>query len=136
MTPDRLTTLAGKYSPRQTMDRLVSAVERRGMGVFARIDHAAAAAGAGLALRPTEVLLFGNPKVGTLLMQDVQTLGIELPLKVLVWQGADGGTRLSYFAPEVLASRHHAGAAVATALQAMSQAIEAVAREAAGEGAA
>ena len=65
------------------------------MTVFARIDHAANAAAVGLSLRPTEVVLFGNPKGGTLLMQDQQPAGIDLPLKALVWQDAEGKVWLS-----------------------------------------
>ena len=72
------------------MDRLLAALAERNMTVFARIDHAAGAASAGLTLRPTEVVIFGNPKGGTALMQDRQTAGIDLPLKALVWQDADG----------------------------------------------
>src|SRR6266508_3523282 len=73
-----------------------SAYRAKGMAVFARIDHAAGAAQAGLALRPTEVLIFGNAKAGTPLMQASQTIGIDLPLKALVWQDASGKVWLSY----------------------------------------
>ena len=68
------------------MDRLEIAVKAKDLTVFARIDHAAGAAGVGLSLRPTEVLIFGNAKAGTPLIQSVQTIGIDLPLKALVWQ--------------------------------------------------
>jgi uncharacterized protein (DUF302 family) len=88
------------------MNRLEAAVKARGMTVFARIDHAAGAAVAGLSLRPTEVLIFGNAKAGTPLMQSVQTIGIDLPLKALVWQAASGDTWLSYNDPACLAQRH------------------------------
>ena len=81
MTPAGLITLTSRHGPKDTMDRLVAALEGRGMSVFARIDHAAAAHAAGLELRPTEVLVFGNPRAGTLLMQAAQTIGIDLPLK-------------------------------------------------------
>ena len=84
--------------------------------MFARIDHAAGAAGMGLSLRPTELLIFGNARGGTPLMQSVQTIGIDLPLKALVWQDASGKTWLSYNDPAGLAERHgvsgEAGAAV------------------------
>ena len=93
------------------------------MGVFARINHAALAAEAGLDLRPTELILFGNPRGGTPLMQANQTMGIDLPLKALVWQDASGKTWLSYNAPEWLAKRHEltgADPAIATMAAALS----------------
>jgi uncharacterized protein (DUF302 family) len=76
------------------------------MKVFARIDHAAGAAEAGLTLAPTELIIFGNARGGTPLMQSVQTVGIDLPLKTLVWQDASGKTWLSYNEPRWIAQRH------------------------------
>ena len=70
------------------MDRLEAEIRNKGMKVFARIDHAAGAAGVGLTLRPTELIIFGNARAGTPLMQSAQTVGIDLPLKALVWQDA------------------------------------------------
>jgi uncharacterized protein (DUF302 family) len=84
----------------------VAAVTRRGITVFARIDHAAAAASVGMELRPTEVLIFGNPQAGTPLMQAVQTMGIDLPARALVWQDGGGKTWLAYIDPQWLANRH------------------------------
>jgi hypothetical protein len=81
------------------MSRLEAEVKTRGMTIFARIDHAAGATAAGLSLPPTEVLIFGNAKGGTPLMQSVQTIGIDLPLKALVWQEASGATFLSHGDP-------------------------------------
>jgi uncharacterized protein (DUF302 family) len=86
MAADGLTTIRSGHGPKDTMDRLEAAVRAKGMAVFARIDHAAGATGVGLSLRPTEVLIFGNAKTGTPLMQSVQTIGIDLPLRALVWQ--------------------------------------------------
>ena len=86
MAADGLTTIASDYGPKETMDRLEAEIKAKGMTVFARIDHAAGAAQAGLSLRSTKVLLFGNAKAGTPLMQSNQTIGIDLPLKALVWQ--------------------------------------------------
>ena len=80
----------------------------RGMTVMARIDHGAAAAKVGLELRPTEVVFFGNPSAGTPLMQAAQTMAIDLPLRALVWQDAEGRTWLAYNDPEWLAQRHDA----------------------------
>ena len=79
------------------------------MSVFAHIDRAAGAAAVGLPLRPTNVLLFGNAKGGTPLMQSIQTIGIDLPLKMLVWQDAAGDTWLSYNDPDWIAKRHGLG---------------------------
>jgi uncharacterized protein (DUF302 family) len=101
-----LETVASASGPKETMDRLEAIVRARGMTVFARIDHAAGAIQAGLALRPTELLIFGAAKVGTLLMQEQQTIGIDLPLKALVWQDADGRTWLAYDEPRWLIARH------------------------------
>src|ERR1700750_338043 len=92
MAADGLTTIASNHGPKETMDRLEAEVKAKGMTVFARIDHAAGAAGIGLSLRPTELLIFGNAKSATPLMQSVQTIGIALPLKALVWQDASGKT--------------------------------------------
>ena len=103
-----LTTIKSSHSPQQTMNRLAAAVEAKGLTVFARIDHAGGATAAGLSLRPTELLIFGNAKGGTPLMQAVQTIGIDLPLKALVWQDASGETWLSWNDPAWLAARHAA----------------------------
>ena len=102
-TEEGLNTLASAFGPRETMDRLVSAITAKGMTVFARIDHAAGAAAVDMALGPTEVLIFGHAKGGTPLMQARQTIGIDLPLKSLVWQDTDGKTWLSYNDPGWLA---------------------------------
>jgi uncharacterized protein (DUF302 family) len=88
------------------MDRLVATLTGRGISILARIDHAAAAAKVGMHLRPTEVLIFGNPRAGTPLMQATQTIGIDLPLKALVWQDNEGKTWLAYNDPAWLAKRH------------------------------
>ena len=91
-----------------TMQRLEHAVDGAGLKVFARIDHAAAAHKVGMTLRPTQLLIFGNPKAGTLLMQCSQTAGIDLPLKMLVWQDAQGTTWVGYTDPQAIAQRHGA----------------------------
>jgi uncharacterized protein (DUF302 family) len=132
VTPDGLTTVASRYGPRDTADRLAAAVTSRGMAVMARIDHAAAAASVGMELRPTEVLVFGNAKAGTPLMQMAQTVGIDLPLRALVWQDADGATWLGYNDPQWLASRHLASTGSSPTVDGMTQALAAVAKEATG----
>jgi uncharacterized protein (DUF302 family) len=106
-----LTTIQSSFGPSETMNRLEREIKARGMEVFSRIDHAALAAEAGLTLRPTEVISFGNPRGGTPLMQANQTIGIDLPLKALVWQDAAGSTWVSYNEPAWLAQRHGIGGA-------------------------
>ena len=106
---DGLRTLASPYSAADTMRRLEETVEARGLHVFARIDHAAGAATVGRELRPTEVLIFGNPQGGTPFMECAQTVGIDLPLKALVWEDAAGQVWLGYNEPAYLAARHEVG---------------------------
>ena len=101
-----LLSIRSMFGPNETMDRLEAAIRAQGMKVFARIDHAAGASEAGLELRPTEVIIFGNARGGTPLMQSVQTIGIDLPLKALVWEDASGTTWLSYNEPSWIAQRH------------------------------
>jgi uncharacterized protein (DUF302 family) len=127
MAVDGLTTVRSSFGPKETMDRLAAEVKAKGMTVFARIDHAAGAADVGLPLRPTEVLLFGNPKGGTPLMQAVQTTGIDLPLKALVWQDGSGTTWVSYNDARWLAQRHGLGHGVDAAINSMAGALDAVA---------
>ena len=115
MTVQGLTTIKSSHAPRETMNRLEAAVTAKGLTVFARIDHAEGASAVGLSLRPTEVLIFGNAKGGTPLMQAVQTIGIDLPLKALVWQDAAGDTWLSWNDPAWLVARHGASGAEAVA---------------------
>jgi uncharacterized protein (DUF302 family) len=101
-----LTTIKSSHPPQETMSRLEAGVKAKGLTVFARIDHAEGASAAGLSMRPTEVLVFGNARGGTPLMQAAQTIGIDLPLKALVWQDASGDTWLSWNDPAWLAARH------------------------------
>jgi uncharacterized protein (DUF302 family) len=135
MTSSGLVTCISKFGPKETMDRLAAAVTTRGIFIMARIDHAAAAAEIGMELRPTEVLIFGNPRAGTPLMQAVQTVGIDLPLKTLVWQDEGGTTWLAYNDPEWLAHRHGVGARLDRPLRLMADALAAVANEATAESA-
>lgn len=107
---DGLVTIASPHSAAATMNRLEAIVKERGLTVFARIDHAAGAARIGKTLRPTELLIFGNPQGGTPLMECAQTAGIDLPNKALVWEDAAGKTMLSYNAADYLAKRHGAPA--------------------------
>ena len=107
MTEDGLVSVASRYSVKDTLDRLEADLKAKGITVFARIDHAAGAASVAMPLRATEVLIFGNPKAGTPLMQSNQTIGIDLPLKMLAWQDADGKVWLAYNDVGWLARRHH-----------------------------
>jgi len=132
MAVDGLITLTSRHGQAETADRLAAAATARGAAVVARVDHAKAAASVGLSLSPTEVVIFGNPRAGTPLMQASQTMGIDLPLKALVWTDAAGVTRLSYDDPEWLARRHGAGAGHEATLQAMRAFLAAVAAEATG----
>mgnify|MGYP003647146080 CR=1 FL=1 len=103
---DGLVSLKSPRNAQDTMNRLEDIVKQRGLNVFARIDHAAGAAKIGKQLRPTEVLIFGNPQGGTPFMECAQSVGIDLPLKALVWQDAAGQTWLGYNDPVFLARRH------------------------------
>jgi uncharacterized protein (DUF302 family) len=131
MAVEGLTTVRSSHGPTDTMDRLEAAVKAKGLTVFARIDHAAGAAEVGLPLRPTEVLIFGNARGGTPLMQAAQTIGIDLPLKALVWQDASGVTWLSYNDPAWLAKRHALGRDMDATVSALAAALEAFANAAA-----
>jgi uncharacterized protein (DUF302 family) len=127
MAADGLITIESRYGPEEPMNRFEAEVRARGMTVFAHIDHAAGAAAAGLPLRPTELLIFGNAKTGTPLMESAQMLGIDLPLKALVWQDASGTAWLSYNDPAFLARRHGLDGADNTTVNAMATALEAIA---------
>src|SRR6056297_2152321 len=101
-----LVSVKSSYSTRQTMDRLEEIVTQKGLTVFARIDHAKGAKSIGKSLRPTELLIFGNPQGGTPFMECAQTVAIDLPLKALVWEDQEGKVWLSYNDPGYLAGRH------------------------------
>jgi uncharacterized protein (DUF302 family) len=130
MTADGLVTLMSKHDQAQTLDRLIAAVTARGAAVLGRVDHAKGATSVGLSLLPTEVVLFGNPRAGTPLMQAAQTMGIDLPLRALVWTDASGTTRLSYDDPGWLAERHGAHAGHEATLGAMRDFLAGVVTEA------
>jgi len=105
---DGLVSVKSPFSAQETMSRLEANVVKRNLMVFAHVDHAAGAAAVGKTLRPTDLLIFGNPVGGTPLMECAQTAGIDLPLKALVWQDAQGQVWLSYNDPVWLAQRHGA----------------------------
>ena len=103
---DGLLAVKSPHSSKDTMDRLENLVKQKGMTIFARIDHAAGAAKLGKKLRSTELLIFGNPQGGTPFMECNQTVGVDLPLKALVWEDACGQVWLGYNDPEFIATRH------------------------------
>lgn len=122
---DGLVALKSPFSARETMNRLEENAKQRGLTVFARIDHAAGAARIGKTLRPTEVLIFGNPQGGTPFIECAQSVGIDLPLKALVWEDAQGAVWLGYNDPAFLARRH--GAAECPAVGGLSKALDGLA---------
>jgi uncharacterized protein (DUF302 family) len=101
-----LVTIPSAHDVPTTVERFVRAADEKGLNVFTQIDHAAGAKSAGLELPPTTLVVFGNPKLGTRLMQCGHSVAIDLPLKVLVWQDADGRVALSYNDPAWLGERH------------------------------
>jgi uncharacterized protein (DUF302 family) len=123
---DGLTTIPSSFAAKDTMDRLEAAVKAKGLTVFARVDHAAGAAAVGLPLRPTELLIFGNARGGTPLMQADQAVGIDLPLKALVYEDASGKVWLVYNNPAWLAQRHGLGPNVEATVKALEAALHAL----------
>ena len=105
---DGLITVKSAYSVKETIDRFETAAKARGLNIFLRLDHAAGAKKIGRELRPTELLVFGNPQGGTPLMECAQSAGIDLPLKALAWQDGGGQVWLGYNDPVFLAARHAA----------------------------
>jgi uncharacterized protein (DUF302 family) len=101
-----LVTLPSAHGATETVERLKSLLSQKKIHLFADVDHAAGAQKVGLSLRPTRLLIFGNPQAGTPLMQSQQTIGLDLPLRVLVWEDAAGKVWLTYHRPEFLAQRH------------------------------
>jgi uncharacterized protein (DUF302 family) len=132
MAENGLVTLRSAHDVATTLARLTAALDAKGVTVFARIDHAAGAQSVGLALRPTTLVIFGNPAAGTPLMQVAQTAGIDLPLKVLVWRDADDGVWLTYNDPAWLAGRHGLGPQAGPTVEALTTALAAFSRHATG----
>ena len=132
MAANGIINVKSRFSVAETIDRLVEAVTGAGLVVFARIDHGAGALEIGAPLRPTELLIFGNPKGGTPLMQDRQLAGIELPVKALAWEDEQGKVWLSYNDPHWIAGRHGLGHASREAVAAIAVGMEKVIATAAG----
>ncbi|TGQ47907.1 DUF302 domain-containing protein [Mesorhizobium sp. M00.F.Ca.ET.216.01.1.1] len=132
MAKNGLITVESCFGVTETIDRLTEVVTRAGLLVFARIDHAAGARDVGASLRPTELLIFGNPKGGTPLMQDRQLAGIDLPVKALAWEDAQGKVWFSYNDAHWLAERHGLGDASREAVAAIAAGMDKVVTTAAG----
>jgi len=122
---DGVIAIKSPFAAKETMNRLEENAKQRGLTVFARIDHAAGATKIGKTLRPTEVLIFGNPQGGTPFMECAQSVGIDLPLKALVWEDAQGQVWLGYNDPAFLAQRH--GVAQCPAVGGLSKALSGIA---------
>lgn len=105
---DGLVAVKSAHAPKETIDRLEKLLKEKGMTIFARVDHAAGAAKVGKTLRPTELLIFGNPQGGTPLMECAQSAGIDLPMKAMAWEDAKGQAWLGYNDPAWIAQRHKA----------------------------
>ena len=127
MTENGLITVPSAYDVETTIKRLTETLEAKEVTIFARIDHGG---GSDHAVRPTTVLLFGNLEAGVPLIRQAQTVGIDLPLKAMVWQDAKGAVQLSYNDPRWIAARHHIGSQGRRAVHAMASALAALAKHA------
>ena len=107
MSDNGIASLTGNRTVDETVARLKEILAAKGVALFALVDHSGEAEKAGLKMRPTKLLIFGSPKAGTPLMQAAPSVAIDLPLKILVWEDAEGKTRISYNTPEYLRERHN-----------------------------
>ena len=123
-----LVSVPSAFTVAETVDRIVAFTASKGFTLFTRIDHAENARQVGMPLRPTELLLFGNPKAGTVLMQDQQTSGLDLPIRVLVWEDGTGKVWLTYNDSTWLGTRHHLAAGSDATLRAIGEGLEALSR--------
>ena len=123
-TEPHLKTVPSRHGVAETLDRVEAAVKAQGMTVFARVDHAGEAARVGMTMRPTELLIFGNPRGGTPIMVARPTSAIDLPLKALAWEDPDGKVWLTYNAVGLLVERHGVPADVAAKLAPMGDLLE------------
>jgi uncharacterized protein (DUF302 family) len=123
-TDQGLVRIPSQHSVAVTMNRLESLLKDHGIMVFARIDFSGDAGRAGLAMRPEQLLLFGNPKAGTPLMLAVPTAGLDLPLKALVWEDAEGKAWIAYNEPQYVVKRHGLAASFSANLAAVTPILE------------
>jgi uncharacterized protein (DUF302 family) len=131
MAKEGLIKVASTFDAKETAARLIADIAAKGLTLFARVDHAAGATEVSMDLRPTEVFFFGNARGGTPLMQVEQTVGLDLPLKVLVYQDADGRVWLAYNDPHWLAQRYGLGEVVAKNVDVLANALGSVTAKAA-----
>jgi uncharacterized protein (DUF302 family) len=106
MQPEGIVTLPSRHSVDRTVQKLEAILQAKGVKLFALVDHSGEAEKAGIEMRPTKLLIFGNPKAGTPLMLAAPSIAIDLPLKILVWEDADAKVWVSYNAPSYLEARH------------------------------
>ena len=132
MAAEGLKTCRSRFTAPVTVGRLKEAVAVAGLTLFAHIDQAAVARGAGLTLAPLDLLLFGNPRAGTPLMEARPTVGIDLPLKAIVWQDPSGAAWLGFNDPAWIARRHDVGTGYALAIDGMARLQAKLAAHAAG----
>ena len=124
-----ITRITSQHSVATTLERLESLLKEKGVMIFARIDFSGDAGRAGLTMRPEQMLIFGNPKAGTPLMQSAPTAGLDLPVKALVWQDANGQTQVAWNDPQYVTRRHGLDPALAANLAAVVPLIERAAAE-------
>ena len=105
-TDNGIVTIRSHQSVEQTARRVEEILQTKGIKLFALIDHSGEAEKTGMPMRPTKLLIFGNPKAGTPLMLAVPSVAIDLPLKILVWEDAEGSAHISYNSPSYLQWRH------------------------------
>ncbi|MEM9215350.1 MAG: DUF302 domain-containing protein [Cyanobacteria bacterium P01_F01_bin.150] len=127
--PTGLVIKPSPYSVEETERRFLQVLESKGLTIFATIDHAQNAANVGLQLSPTRVVIFGNPKVGTPLMQCQQSIGIDLPLKLLIWQD-EQGVKIAYNDPHHLSERHHLDSTAKQVIETMAKALNGLTEQA------
>ena len=101
-----ITSQRSRHTVDETVDRLKSLLQAKGVTLFALVDHSGEAAKAGMEMRPTKLLIFGNPAAGTPVMLAAPSIAIDLPLKILVWEDGEGSVWLSWNSPEYLQRRH------------------------------
>ncbi|MGD1867690.1 MAG: DUF302 domain-containing protein [Phormidesmis sp.] len=112
------------YSVEETESRFIAILEEKELNIFATVDHAENATNAELELRPTRVVMFGNPKLGTPLMQCAQSIAIDLPQKMLIWEDEAGDTKIAYNDPQYLAERHGLGECESETIEKISGALD------------
>ncbi len=134
MADDGLVTIHSMRSAQDTIEGVEAAVKAKGATLFAKIDHAAGATEAGATLRPTTLIIFGNARAGTPLMKSNQRIGIDLPLKMLVWKDSEGEVWLTYDDPAWIARRHGIDTQFEPVMRAMSATLSEIAQDAAGVG--